>query len=377
MNKKVNIKNEVLKSIKYIVPIVFVFIGILVLENYSKISNTVITNINTMKGILTPLFIGFIIAYILNQPMSFLEKRFKLKRGISVAIIYLSLALILVVSLVYLVPNIKSSIQELVTYIPQSLNQIEDIVNSITSQLNMNINISELNLHINEFITKVVLPFLTAIGNTVGGVVINTMSTIVSYTINIVMGIVISVYLLLSKEKSIECVSIISRKLLGKYYSKVKEFVNVLDNNIGVYIVAKSIDSTLYGILCTIILAIAGSKYALLLGIIAGITNMIPFFGPIIGAVIAVVINLFFSFNKAIVVLVIMIVVQQIESAVIEPNIVGKQVGVPPVITILAVTFASSYTGFIGILLSVPVASVILMYIKRFIEKEKLKVINE
>jgi len=144
-----------------------------------------------------------------------------------------------------------------------------------------------------------------------------------------------------------------------------------------VYIVAKSIDSTLYGILCTIILAIAGSKYALLLGIIAGITNMIPFFGPIIGTIVAVVINLFFSFNKAIIVLVVMIVVQQIESAVIEPNIVGKQVGVPPVITILAVTFASSYTGFIGILLSVPVASVILMYIKRFIEKEKLKVINE
>ena len=82
---------------------------------------------------------------------------------------------------------------------------------------------------------------------------------------------------------------IISRKLLGKYYSKVKEFVNVLDNNIGVYIVAKSIDSTLYGILCTIILAIAGSKYALLLGIIAGITNMIPFFGPIIGTVVAVI----------------------------------------------------------------------------------------
>jgi len=377
MYNKENIKQEALKSIRYIIPIVFVFIGILALDNYSAISNSIISNISTIKGILAPLFIGFVIAYILNQPMKFLEKKFNLKRGLSVAIIYVTLALVLILSLVYLVPNIKSSIQELVTYIPQSLNQIEDIVNSITSQLNMNINISELNLHINEFITKVVLPFLTAIGNTVGGVVINTMSTVVSYTINIVMGIVISVYLLLSKEKSIECVSIISRKILGKYYIKVKEFINVLDNNIGVYIVAKSIDSTLYGILCTIILAIAGSKYALLLGIIAGITNMIPFFGPIIGTVIAVVINLFFSFNKAIVVLIVMIVVQQIESAVIEPNIVGKQVGVPPVITILAVTFASSYTGFIGILLSVPVASVILMYIKRFIEKEKLKVINE
>ena len=72
-----------------------------------------------------------------------------------------------------------------------------------------------------------------------------------------------------------------------------------------------------------------------------------------------------------------MIVVQQLESAVLEPYFVGKQVGVPAIITILVVTFASNYTGFIGILLSVPVASVVLMYIKRFIQKEKLKSINE
>ena len=163
MYNKENIKQEALKSIRYIIPIVFVFIGILALDNYSSISNSIINNISTIKGILAPLFIGFIIAYILNQPMKFLEKKFNLKRGLSVAIIYVTLALVLILSLVYLVPNIKSSIQELVTYIPQSLNQIEDIVNSITSQLNMNINISELNLHINEFITKVVLPFLIVV----------------------------------------------------------------------------------------------------------------------------------------------------------------------------------------------------------------------
>ena len=105
----------------------------------------------------------------------------------------------------------------------------------------------------------------------------------------------------------------------------VKEFVNVLDKNIGVYLIAKAMDSTIYGIICSIILSIAGSKYALLLGIIAGITNMVPFFGPIIGAIIAVVVNLFFSFDKALIVLVIMIVVQQLESAILEPFFVGKQ----------------------------------------------------
>ena len=92
MYNKENIKQEALKSIRYIIPIVFVFIGILALDNYSAISNSIISNISTIKGILAPLFIGFIIAYILNQPMSFLEKKFNLKRGLSVAIIYVTLA---------------------------------------------------------------------------------------------------------------------------------------------------------------------------------------------------------------------------------------------------------------------------------------------
>ena len=175
-----------------------------------------------------------------------------------------------------------------------------------------------------------------------------------------------------SKEKYLEVINILSKKVLDKYYLIVKEFINILDKNIGVYIVAKAIDSTIYGIICTSILYLVNAKYALFLGTIAGITNMIPFFGPIIGTIVAVIINLFFSFDKAIIVLIVMIVVQQLESTILEPYFVGKQVGVPPIFTILAVTIASNYTGFIGILLSVPITGVILMYGKRFLEKEKL-----
>lgn len=374
MKNKENIKNEIVKSIRYIIPVICVFIGILVLNNYSNILSFVNSNIKTITGILTPFFIGFVIAYILNQPMNFLEKKFKLKRGLSIALIYLVLIAILVGAWLYLVPNIQSSIYELTSYIPKSIEQIEGLVNSITSQFDININNPDVKMQIDEFITTVVVPFSTTIATVIGDMIINLMSSIVSYTVNIFLGIVISVYLLLSKEKAIEGISVISRKILGKYYKNIKEFINVLDKNIGVYIVAKAIDSTIYGVICTVILTIVGSKYALLLGIVAGMTNMIPFFGPIIGTAVAVVINLFFSFDKAIVVLIVMIVVQQLESAVLEPYFVGKQVGVPPIFTILAVTLAGSYTGFIGILLSVPVTGVILMYLSRYIDKERVKI---
>lgn len=96
MKKLDIIKEEAYKSIRYIIPLIFIFMGVLFLRNYSQITNFIGTNIQTISGVLTPLFIGFIIAYILNQPLRFLEKKLKLKRGINVAIIYGSLVILLV-----------------------------------------------------------------------------------------------------------------------------------------------------------------------------------------------------------------------------------------------------------------------------------------
>ena len=307
----------------------------------------------------------------LNQPMKKLEEKFKLKRGISILIIYGVALIILVFAWLFIIPVIKSNIDELVLSIPNGIDQAQNLINNISSHSKFDINNPNIKSQINDFITKVLVPLSTFTASTVSNFIINLMSTIVSYTINIVLGLVISVYLLLSKEKYIKVVSLFFKKILKQHYFKVKEFINILDNNIGIYIMAKAMDSTIYGIICTIVLALVGSKYAIFIGIIAGITNMIPFFGPILGTVIAVVANLFFSIDKAILVLVVMIVVQQLESAILEPHFVGKQVGVPPILTIFAVTFAGKYTGFLGILLAVPVTGVLLVYFKRYIYNKK------
>ena len=366
-----NFKEEFIKSIRYLIPIVLIFIGVIALKNYNHIINFFSYNFQTISSLLEPFFIGFIIAYILNQPMKKLEEKFNLKRGISILIIYGITFIILIFSWLFIVPVIKSNIEELAVSIPNSVNQIQHLINNISLPFELDINNPDIKNQINDFITQVLIPLSTFTASTASNFIINLMSTVVSYTINIVLGLVISVYLLLSKEKYINVLSLFFKKILRQHYSKVKEFINILDNNIGVYIVAKATDSTIYAIICTIVLALVGSKYAIFIGIIAGITNMIPFFGPIIGTVIAVVANVFFSFNKAILVLIVMIVVQQIESAILEPHLVGKQVGVPPIITIFAVTFAGKYTGFLGILLAVPVTGVLLVYLKRYIYNNK------
>lgn len=366
-----NFKEEFIKSIRYIIPIFLIFAGILILKNYNHITSFFTDNFEILNSLLAPFFIGFIIAYMLNQPMKKLEEKFKLKRGLSILIIYGITLIILIFSWLFIVPVIKSNISELALSIPSGIDQAQDLINNISSQFKFDITNPDIKSQINDFITKVLIPVSSFTASTVSNFIINLMSTIVSYTINIVLGLVISVYLLLSKEKYIRVVSLFFQKILKQHYFKVKEFVNILDNNIGVYIVAKAMDSTIYGIICTIVLSLTGSKYALFIGIIAGVTNMIPFFGPILGTVIAVVANLFFSIDKAILVLVVMIIVQQLESAILEPHFVGKQVGVPPILTIFAVTFAGKYTGFLGILLAVPVTGVLLVYFKRYIYNKK------
>ena len=369
MNK---FKDEMMKSIRYIIPILLTFLGILTLKHFSQITSFIQSNITTLSGIFTPFFVGFIIAYILNQPMKKLESKFKLKRGLSILIIYGVTLCIVIFAWLFIFPVIKSNVNDLYVSIPHGINQIENIINSASPILNLSIDNLEVKTQINDFIKNTLLPLSTSVATILSDFIINLMSVIVSYVINIFLGLVISIYLLLSKESYLNAVNLLAKKLLKKHYEKTKEFVKVLDKNIGIYIVAKATDSTIYGIICTIILYLIGSEYALFVGIIAGVTNMIPFFGPIIGTVIAVVVNLFFSMEKAVFVLIVMIIVQQLESAVLEPYFVGKQVGVPPIFTILAVTLAGKYTGFMGILLSVPVTGVILIYVKKFIYGKSL-----
>ncbi|CEP41577.1 AI-2E family transporter [Paraclostridium sordellii] len=368
--------DEVSKSIRYIVPIIIFFIGVIIYKNFNQILSFITTNIQTISGVLTPFVIGFFIAYILNKPMNLLQKKFKLNRGISVAIIYGVLLISLVFVWIYIVPIIQTNITDLYSLMPHSIKDVESVITSALANFNISVKNPESALQVKDFITNTLIPSITSIAGVLSQTLLELIGLIVTYTVNIFLGIVISIYLLLSKERNIEIVNDLCECLFGKFYLKAKEFGKILDKNIGSYIIAKFLDSLIYGTACTIILFLLNSHYPLFVGIIVGITNMIPFFGPIIGTIVATFINLFFSFDKALIVLVVMIIVQQLESAILEPHFVGKQVGVPPILTILAVTLAGKYTGFLGMMLSVPVTGVIIIYINRFIEKKKSKIVQ-
>ena len=224
-------KEEFIKSIRYIIPLCLLFMGIILLKNYDQIIGFFSSNLAILSGLISPFFIGFIIAYMLNQPMKKLEVRFNLKRGVSVLIVYGVTLIVLVFSWLFIVPIIKSNMNEIAYFLPKGFDQIQNLINNTSSQFKLDINNPNIKTQINDFITNILIPLSTFTASTLSDFIINLMSTIVSYTINICLGLVISVYLLLSKEKYMEVVSLFFKKILKHHYFKVKEFINIFSKS--------------------------------------------------------------------------------------------------------------------------------------------------
>lgn len=193
--------DEISNSVRYIIPIVVFFIGVILYKNFDHIITFTKTNITIISGVLTPFIIGFLIAYILNKPMTFLQNKFKLNRGISVAIIYGVLLACLVFVWLYVVPIIQKNITDLYSFMPHNINEIEDLINSILSTFKISTNNPESTLQIKEFITNSIIPTMTSIAGVLSQTLLELIGLVVTYTVNIFLGIVISIYFLISKEK--------------------------------------------------------------------------------------------------------------------------------------------------------------------------------
>lgn len=348
------------KYLGLIITLVISYILIRFVDNYSYFWG-IFTKI---LSLLTPFFIGGIIAYMLSPLVDFMERKLTLKRWMTILIIY-GVALIMTCGFILMIlPSITSSIIEIINQMPQYTKDVESFIvhniNNMESETMIQIQDTLLGIipKVSE-LAKVVLDYL--LGATV---------SITTLIVNVILGLIISVYIIVDKESILEY----SKKVIFILLKKEKatlflDVIKTFNSNVGTYIVAKSIDSFFVGVISFIGLALIGSKYALLLGIICAITNMIPYFGPIIGMVPTFLINIFYSTKVAIGSLIFLLILQQIEGNIIEPKFVGGKLGLNPILTLFAVTIGGGFFGIIGMILSVPVMGVIKIYIDKNIEK--------
>ncbi len=328
-------------------------------------------------AILTPFIVGIVIAFLLYRPVKKLEgligksnkKFFKSHaRGFSVLICYVVLIIAIATVLYLILPRIFASIVNLVNGLPEyyasAIKYIEELAGSdkkimgfdvteITKKINIGSLFSFLNF---ETITKYAQSVFKATG------------AIVDFS----MSLVVSVYVLLSSDHLIRVVYklltlLFPKKKLADFYDFLTRTCEIFYN----YVYSQLLDALVVTALCFVTFSIIRVPYALLFAVIMGLSNLIPYFGALIGGFSVVLVNLITtgSILKSIIVLICVIASQQLDANVIQPKIVADSVGLRPIYVLLAITVGGGLFGFVGILIGVPVLAVIRMIVLNYIQR--------
>ena len=340
--------------------------GILIfftLRNFNKI----VDFFSWVLGILAPFIYGFIFAYLMNPTMKFIERtlakplekkkpRPKLKRMLAVAATLL-FALLLVVALFSIVlPQLGTSVYGLVKNAPSYLRSFETMAREFLNQFHL-----DESFYDSFFISSDVLTSkLTSLADTLLPYLIDFSKQLTSSVTNIFVGIVVSIYLLAGKERFFSQI----RKMLATFLSEKKynaliSLVRSSNKTFSSFISSKLVDSLIIGILCYIGMTIFRMDYALLISVVVGVTNIIPFFGPLIGAIPGVLILLIISPMKALGFLVFIILLQQFDGNILGPKIVGGTIGLSPFWVMFAIIVGGGLFGFIGMFVGVPAFAVV------------------
>ena len=355
---------EKIRYFDLIVAVVLAFIAIQVILNY----NNVFLLIGKAVNILYPFILAFIIAYILNPVMNFLEKNLSLKRGQSILVTYAFIVMVIVVFSIVVMPKIFSSVIEIAQNIPSFSAEIYKWIydHKISTLVNSG-----------DFVKNnagsLVRKFSELTSNW-ANVILTTTISFTSSLINILFGLIISIYILFDKEKFKEVgknLTFITFK--EKWANNIIELFKNVNNMISLYIGTKAIDSLIIGAICFVGLILFKSPYAMLISIIVAVTNMIPYFGPFMGMIPPFVINLFYDPKRALWILLFLILLQQFDAWFLEPKLVGNKVGLSPFLIILGITIGGSLFGIWGMLLASPVTAVIKIYVSRWFERRVAK----
>ncbi len=353
------------RNIKYRDILIFALIGIIgykLIDNY-KIFFDFFSN---LLSIIAPFIYALVFAYILNPIMKIFEKKLKLSRGISVLCTYLIILGLLTICMVFLIPTLVDSIGSMIDEIPSYVTKVQGW---ITKAYN--------NPRIKEAINDIGLAsYLSSIPSNVGSIVsgmlegsLTSIFNIATNLLKIVFGILISIYVLIFKETFIEKGKIVICMIFKeKWALRIINLAREYHKNIGRYVGAKAVDSLIIGLLAFIGLMVIKAPYPYLIAIIVGITNMIPYFGPLVGEIVGVFFGIFVSWKIALITFIYLLALQQFDAWYLEAKVVGKKLSLNPVSVIFGIIVLGGFFGVIGMLLASPTMATITNIYKK---KEK------
>ena len=343
---------------------------------YRDNSGTVQAIFAKLFSVLTPVLYGLGMAYLLAPIVNFLERailrlrdKLERKRGKAIRIhkgwlraasIFLTWAVVLV--LVYLL--LSMLVPQLVDSITTLVNNLESyyttIYNWVTGLLSDNPELKDLfNRYYNEtiqWLTTKLLPGLqTAVTNFTGSLVTGVWSVVI-FTKNFLIGIIVSVYLLAAKEKSAaRCCKLLYGVLPEEQAKFAMRGFRRMDHIFSGFVRGKLLDSLIIGILCFIGCSILKLPYTPLVSVVVGVTNVIPFFGPFLGAIPCALLILLVSPLKCLYFVIFIFLLQQLDGNVIGPKILGDSTGISSLWVIVAILVGGGFGGVLGMFLGVPI----------------------
>lgn len=343
---------------------------------------SVMVELSRLIKVLMPFILGIVLAFLINPLVGnvhqflnhfiFKDKRQKGCKYISVALSYLILLGILAVTIVYIVQQISESLKELTRSLGYGYNYV---INN-TAEIQQKYPVLPME-DIKQLLLKVVPENIFGYGTDLAKFVFpylyNLSASFIKGFIDVIFGIVISCYIILDKEK----ISKQIRRVIYAFTNKkqapvIWETFRECNHIFNGFLYGKTIDSLIIGVLSLIVMSVIQLPYGLLLSVIVGVTNMIPYFGPFIGAIPGVIIYLVIEPKYAIIYVIMILVLQQFDGLYLGPKILGDLTGIKPLWVIFGITVGGAYFGVLGMFLGVPTVAVV-MHIVNVIMEKKIK----
>lgn len=331
--------------------------------------------IATIAKIIAPLVYGIMLAFIINYPYEFFyNKAFKrigvknpklltLRKVLSIVVTYLLLCIIVAFLVAILIPQVVDSINAFVDELPVYMTHFSSMFTHVTDWVydTFSVDLTDTKA-IEEFAGKLFLGENASLISTshLLNIALNSIWDFLYGLYNAIIAIIVSVYIIGTKDKLLRQTKKLTLAYVPKkFHNFIRDVKNETYNICGKFIIGKIIDSAIIGVLCFIGLKIIGIDYAVLISVVVGITNVIPFFGPFIGAIPCALLLLLVDPWDCLWFVIFIFGLQQLDGNLIGPKILGDSIGISGIWVLVGVTIGGGLFGFAGMVFGVPVCAVI------------------
>ncbi len=388
-NNKLN-KRYTLISLYVIVTCIIIYCLSLVAKSAPSIIKDIMSKVNWFIQVAKPILLGFVFAYLFDPLNDFFEeklKKIKIKNkqlkatrswAVLITIILFFIVIIGIISiLVFTVTDQLrlANFDDIIVLVNSYLNTFNDFYNSILTKLNdLNIQSNEITQYVKDAATYV-LNYLKMAGMSIA----SSISNISSYITTFLFSFIIAIYFMIDGKMILDYIKKVGRALLSdKWNIRIAKFLADADSVFSGYIRGQLTDALVMVILISITLSITGVKFAVIIGILAGIANLVPYLGPLVAyfsTALVCIIN--GQYKTLIAALIALFVIQAIDGNIIAPKLLSHSIQIHPVLVIISLIFGSAIGGLLGMLLAVPVGALIkvlfVRYINHQLEKKEME----